>query len=215
MSERNTSYFQSLLNKQIDKDIVEVIDNSYINHLFNVSFEIPQNWNFIHLEKFNELASKQTFKYSYEDLKEFMFSSEGSTFCVATKYDPDSDEHDGIISPTINFGIISKDLDNKDISLIDYALQVDINEQYSILKDFKILNKGEVFSQNGFDHISIDTEYLFEHPELDKGIMVELTILNIDFGDFFLDFSMTQCKYQGEIANEEFNTFIKSIGLNK
>ena len=45
--------------------------------------------------------------------------------------------------------------------------------------------------------------------------MVEMKVLNIDYEDYFLDFSMTQCKNQGQIADNEFTGFMNSIKLKK
>lgn len=208
-------FLNNLINSSYDENIVEVIDNIYHNKLFDISFEIPQSWHIVQLEKFNELAKKQKFKDSVEFLKEYLYSSIGFPCCVITKYDPDSDLYDGIVSPTINFSISPKENEKPNISLRDYALLLDINEGESILNNFKILEKGDVFQHGGYSHIYMETEYLFEHPELDPPVMVEMTVLNIEYEDFFLDFSMTQCKSQGEIADNEFKLFFNSIILRK
>ena len=105
------------------------------------------------------------------------------------------------------------DLNN--ITLQEYAekLAYQCDAEYPMLKNFKILNRGEIFTQSYHNFILYNTEYLFEHPDLVNGIMVELNVLNIELEDFFLDFSMTHCKAQNEIETEVFNNFVKSIHI--
>lgn len=144
----------------------------------------------------------------YEQLKDIIraFSDRPSFF--ATKFDPNNDQLYGLISPTINFDIIQKNLDNDThSSLRAYADSIERVEGfgYSMLKEFKVKTKSDVWDISGFQSIKYETEYLFEHPELNSGIMVELSILNIDYGDFFLDFSMSDCKAQNNVETKVFS----------
>ena len=99
----------------------------------------------------------------------------------------------------------------------DYANSINLNPEvnpYHMLKRFKVLKYGSVNEKNGYKFIMHETEYLLEHKELKEPVMVELNILNIDYGDFFLDFSMSQCKAQNETADDEFRQVLDSIKLN-
>ncbi|WP_425077853.1 hypothetical protein [Psychroserpens sp. S379A] len=206
-------FLQDLFNKSTDHPIVTIDNNKYTNHLLGISFYIPKNWNIVSIQKFNKEARKQIFNDPYEGLKPDVFELFDSPIIVMTKLDSNDDKYDGIVSPTINFSIIAKENEYKEMSLYDYANEIDIDENKKLLKRFSIIKKGRIFQKNGFDYIKFDTEYLFEHPELENGIMVEFSILNIDFKDFFLDFSMTQCKIQNQNAEKEFRSFIESIKL--
>jgi len=208
-------FLSNLINSPSEENFIEIVDNIYQNKLFNISFEIPQGWHVVQLEKFNEIARKQKFKDSAEFLKEYLYDSIGFPCCIITKYDPDSDLYDGIVSPTINFSISPRENEEPNISLKEYALLLDIDEDESILNNFRVLEVGDVFQHAGYNHVYVETEYLFEHPELESPVMVEMTVLNVEYGDFFLDFSMTQCKSQGEIADVEFKLFFDSIMLGR
>lgn len=209
------SFFKYLFNKSQEVQISEVKDNKYINNLFEITFDIPNNWHVVSMATFNEVAAQQTIKRSFEVFKSEILDTIGYPSCFLTKHDPNSTEHDGVISPTINFSIISKDKDYLNMSLSQYANLLDQDEEETMLTDFKIVTKGEVYERDGYDYIQFDTEYLFEHPDLDQGVKVEMSVLNIDYYDFYLDFSMTQCEVQGEIAENEFKTFVNSIKLKK
>jgi len=209
------NFLQDLFNKSTELPIVTLDNNKYTNHLLGISFDIPKNWNIVSIQKFNEEGRKQTFNDPYEELKPDVFELFDSPIIVFTKLDPNNDKYDGIISPTINFSIITKEIGYEVMSLFDYANEIDIPENKNLLKMFRINKKGNIYDKNGFDYIQFDTEYLFEHPELKNGVMVEFSILNIDFKDFFLDFSMTQCKVQNQNAEKEFKSFVGSIELNK
>ena len=198
-------------------DFCYVKEGRYYNDLFGISFKIPNEWYIVSMENYDEAIDKQTFVGEYEHYKDELEAFQEHPSFMVTKHDPNSDKYYGLVSPTLNFSIIAKSPDYEDHSLKDYADLIDSQDGfgYPMLKKFRVTNKSDVFSIKGFDYIRYDTEYLFEHKELEFGIMVELSILNIDFGDFFLDFSMTDCKEQNQVETEIFNEIINSLELKK
>ncbi|BDS11061.1 hypothetical protein [Aureispira anguillae] len=207
-------YLQQLINESTEnlENIVTVSNNIYHNRLFEVRFEIPKNWHLISINKYKEIIQGQKINIPDEE-KNKLIEEMAGVACYISKYSLDNDEKDGIISPVICFTIDAKDAFTKNLSLEDYIALLDNKVASSAIKGFKILEKGEPQKLNNVDSITYKTEYLFEHEELEEGVMVEMNVLNIDHGDVFLDFSMTQCKAQGEIAQNEFDSFVNSIRL--
>ncbi len=210
------SYIEKLLSdKARDSDsFIRFEKGRYINDLFGISFQLPKNWFIINANQIKEAANNQKligeYEYHKEELDFFQLPS-----ILVTKYNPDSDKYYGLVTPTLNFNIISKNPDFQNLSLREYADLIECKDGfgYHMLKDFNVSKKGNVYTDKGYDFIKYDTEYLFEHEELDIGIPVELSVLNIDYGDFFLDFSMTDSKYQNQIETESFTIIEKSIEL--
>ena len=216
MTEKSSNeYLIKLLNRGHSDALKPIIfeNGFYINRLFGISFLIPEGQHIVGFNKFEETLRNQKLQGLYELRKDLLLDEPA---LLITKYNIESDEMDGIVTPTINFQIIPKDL-NLTISLQDYANSINLNPEvnpYHMLKRFKVLKYGSVNEKNGYKFIMHETEYLFEHKELKEPVMVELNILNIDYGDFFLDFSMSQCKAQNETADDEFSQVLDSIKLN-
>ena len=82
-----------------------------------------------------------------------------------------------------------------------------------MLKHFRVISRGDIYKRNGHKYIKYHLEYLFECKELDFGIMVEMSILNIEYGDFFLEFDLTDCKSQNQDETETFKMIEDSIEL--
>lgn len=211
-------YLEKLFNNTFspNDEIVTIKDGVYENRLFEIKFNIPTNWHLVGVNKYEEINSKQILNGDADKYKKELLDSLYGYTCFITKYHPDTDEHDGIVTPTVAFSILCKDDGYKNTSLEEYAELLDpSNNSFHPLKKFKILEKGNIYQKDHYNHILYKTEYLFEHQEIEKGIMVEMDVLNIDYNDIFLDFSMTQCKVQGEVAQKEFDELIKSITLNR
>ncbi len=209
-------YIENLLSEKSrgTDSFIRFENNRYINDLFGISFQLPNSWFIINTNQIKEAASNQKLVGEYEYYKEKLNFFDLPALIV-TKYNPDSEKYNGLISPTLNFNIISKNPNFKNLSLLEYADLIESKDGfgYHMLKEFNVLTKGKVYNNNGYDFIKYDTEYLFEHEELTFGIKVELSVLNIDYGDFFLDFSMTDSKYQNQIETENFAMIEKSIEL--
>ena len=211
---KQNKFLNDLFNKSTDLPIISIDKNRYTNNLLGLSFEIPKGWNIVSTEDFTAGFNKQIFDSEFEEIKYELIEFFESPILVLTKLDINDNEFNGIVSPTINFSVDLKLGEYSDISLFDYANRLDIPGDQCLLKNFKIVNKGEIFKKEEFQLIKFDSEYLFEHEELEKSVMVELSVLNVDHNDFFLDFSMTQCKHQNQSADEEFSLFIDSLKLN-
>ncbi|NQY30628.1 MAG: hypothetical protein HRT69_14295 [Flavobacteriaceae bacterium] len=215
MSElEKNNFLNDLFNKSAELPIVTIKNNVYTNHLLGISFEIPENWYIVSIQRFQQEGRKQKFNNQYENIKHELIELFDSPIIVLTKLDIDNDEYDGLVSPTINFSVDLKENEYEEMKLFEYANEIDIEEDECLLKKFKINKKGDVFEKDNSEFILFDSEYLFEHDELEEAVMVEFSVLNADYNDFFLDFSMTQCKLQGQDTEEEFNSFINSIKLN-
>lgn len=212
---RFNNYIEKLLSKQIggSDSFIQLNNDQYINDLFGISFHLPKGWHIINPSQVKEAASNQKLIGEYEYYKEALNLFTLPSLMV-TKYNPDAHEYYGLVTPTLNFSIISKNPDYKNFSLVRYADMIEGDGfGYHMLKEFNVLHKGDIYKNNGYDCIKYNTEYLFEHEELDFGIKVELSVLNIDYGDFFLDFSMTDCKFQNQDESASFKMIENSIEL--
>ncbi len=211
----NKMYIDKFLLKELSTDPVFIKDDTYCNELFGISFLIPKNWFIVGFSEVNKAIEQQKFVGEYEYYKYEIAGFFDQPALMLTKFDPNSTKYHGLVSPTINFNIIPKEPDYEDFTLEEYAELLESQEGfgYDMLKEFRIKDKTNVFNRKGFDYIRYDTEYLFESREIEIGIMVELSIWNIDFGDFFLDFSMSDCIAQNQVAKEEFDRTIDSINL--
>jgi len=209
---------QKLLDKNNDNNIkfIELSNGSYLNKLFGIQFNFPADWFVLNREQVVNSAENQLFVGEYEHHKEKFEINELPALLI-TKYNPSLDKYYGLISPTINFSIIPKHPDYLGLSLVEYADLIENARHfgYHPLKNFRVLNKGELEKIDNFNSIIYKTEYLFEHEELDFGIMVQMQVLNIDYEDFFLDFSMTDCLTQNQKESRNFENLIQSIKLNK
>ena len=182
--------------------------------MFGISFTIPDKWFVVDSSDFKFAIDNQKFVGEYEYHRDKFDDAFELPSLLTTKFNPKSDKYYGLVTPTLNFQIIAKDPDYTGMTLQEYAELIDREVfGYHLLKDFRIINRGQIYNVNGFDFIKYDTEYLFENREIEIGFKVELSILNIDYGDFILDFSMTDCKAQNQIETDNFNMIIDSIEL--
>lgn len=213
------NFLNDLIKEDSDKnfDFCYVKNGRYYNDLFGISFEIPSDWFIVNMDDYDEAINKQTLVGEYEHYRDELEAFKDLPSIMVTKYDPNSEKYYGLVSPTLNFNIIAKEPDYKDYSLRDYAELIDSQDGfgYPMLKKFRVTNKSDIFNIKGYDYIQYDTEYLFEHKDIEIGIMVELSILNIDYGDFFLDFSMTDSKEQNQVETDAFNRIINSLILKE
>src|SRR5258708_6994431 len=198
-----------------NEELVQIKDSAYCNELFGISFLIPKDWYVVSVNRFGRLFNDQILVGEYEHYKDEIFKFLDQPSLVVSKYDPNSEKYHGLVSPVIIFSIVPKEPDYKDFTLKQYASLIEQQGElgYNMLKKFQVTNRGEVFKHRGFDSIMYETEYLFEHTEIDEGIMVEMFVFNIDYVDFFLDFSMTECRTQNQIAKGEFNDALNTIRL--
>ena len=212
----NKDYLNQLINRQDDIPVVEIENNHYKNNLFNIEFDIPSKWHVLTMAKFREEGLKQIVNESFESIKSDILDFLGAPTLVLTKYDVNSEEHDGIVTPTISLNIIPKENHLEDVTLQEYAEYLsegDGEGEERMVKEFSITKKGNIYYKDGYEFIQYDTRYLFQTSKLTDGIMVEMAVLYADYNDFFLDFSMTGCKEQGNSEKHTFDRFINSIKL--
>jgi hypothetical protein len=211
------SFLKNLFDDSTNKsfEIAFVENGSYINRLLGISFKIPEGWNIVQIDRFDEIKRMQKLQGIYEDFKDEIYNHVGNPLLLCTKYHPDSKDHDGIVTPTINFSVITRTEENKNVSLLEYAEQLSTKSEfgYEPIKNFRITNRGSICEYQKHNFIKYETEYLFEHEELPGGIKVEMDVINVELEDFFLDFSMTHAKEQGEVATKEFDEVINSIKI--
>jgi len=212
---KSNTQFQEWVESFINgnKDFVYIENDRYHNKLFGISFEIPRDWYILTYNDFDNAFNQQALVGEFEHFKNELYQCISQPSLLISKYSPASEEHNGIISPVVNFSIIAKEPEFRGLTLTEYAdlLESENPLGYNMLKNFRITNKGRLFKKDGFEVILYETEYLFEHIETDTAVMVEMYVWNIDFGDFFLDFSMTECKGRGQFAKQDFQNIIESI----
>jgi hypothetical protein len=210
------TYINNLISqeKSVSQSFIRIDNGNYNNDLFGISFNFPEDWFVANKKQIYEAGDNQKLVGEYEYYKDELIFNELPLLFV-TKYNQDNDELFGLVSPTLIFDIIPKNHEFNGLSLNDFPDIFNSQERfgYLMLKQYKMTSRGNLSHRNGFDYIKYDIEYLFEHKEIEVGIMVELSKLNIDYGDFFLDFSMTDCKCQNEIETENFKKIEESILL--
>jgi hypothetical protein len=216
----SNSFLFNLLNniQSSTEELAFVKDGTYYNKLFEISFKIPDGWHVVNINTYNRIINDLKFQGLFEIAKEKFIEAFETPACFITKFDPESNEYDGIVSPTINFNIIPPESGSIKMTLEDHAKSLTINPEilpYHLVKEFKILNQNRIVPICGFNTIKIETEYLFEHKELKEPVMVEMDIIFIEYGEYTLDFSMTQCIKQNQTAPFEFATVLDSIVLKK
>lgn len=203
-------------NKDLVDESVTIKNGIYENKIFDISFKIPDGWNIVCFDTYHEKMREFKFQGILEIAKEKLLTLFDTPFCVVTKYDLESKEYDGIVSPTINFNIIPQDNNSGKMTLDDHADSLTINPEvspYHFIKGFKVKNKYPINPINGHKGIKIETEYLFENEELKEPVIVEMDVNFIEYGDFLLDFSMSHCHAQNQIATKEFKEVLESIKL--
>lgn len=129
--------------------------------------------NILSYNDFNNAFNQQTLVGEFEYFKNELYQCITQPSLLISKYNPASEEHHGIISPVVNFSIIAKEPEFKESTLAEYADLLERNSAlgYNMLRNFRITNKGGLFKKDGFDIIMYETEYLFEHIEIDTAVM--------------------------------------------
>ena len=110
MTEKSSNeYLIKLLNRGHSDALKPIIfeNGFYINRLFGISFLIPEGWHIVGFNKFEETLRNQKLQGLYELRKDLLLDEPA---LLITKYNIESDEMDGIVTPTINIQINPKDI---------------------------------------------------------------------------------------------------------
>lgn len=193
---------------------IAINDNVYINKKLGILFEKPADWGFVAVKDFGKLKSEQIIGEGLEETAEEILEELGDPICITTKYFQDKPEHKGVFSPTITLNVTPK----HELEYLGYETFEDLvrASEYgvsSLLKDFKIVKRYDPVTISGCKFYEYDTEYLFEHVEIDKPLKTELKVLKAEHRGFYYDFNCHQSKAQGQRADREFELFKSSIKL--
>ena len=193
---------------------VAVNQDAYINRKLGVLFYKPRDWGFISVKDFGKLKSKQIIGGGLEETSEEIWNELGDPICVMTKYYEDRPEQKGLFSPTITVNITPK----SELAEVDYESFEELIELSGygislVLKDFRIIKSYDPYISSGCRFYELDAEYMFEHVEINEPLKVELKVLKAEHNGFYYDFSCHQCKTQNQVADKEFNEFLKTIRM--
>ena len=186
----------------------------YINKKLGILFNIPKNWGFVKVKEFGKLKEKQILDGVFEVIKEEVFEDLGDPICIVTKYFQDIPENKGLFSPTITLDMsYLEDVFNDKLKDMDELMHLSELGVSNILKEFKVIKRYDKYKICGCDTYERDSEYLFEHIDLNEPIKVELKSIKIVHSQFLYEFNFHQSKMQNQIAIEEFVDFKNSIKL--
>ncbi|MFC5271549.1 hypothetical protein [Adhaeribacter terreus] len=189
-------------------------DDVYINKKLGILFHKPKSWGFIKVADFGKLKDSQILNEGWEEIKELVHEEIGEPICIATKYYHDSPDNKGIFSPTITLNITPKEeLEDLGYESFEELLKLSKEGVSQILKDFKVLKEYEPYYLSGSKFYEYDAQYLFEHIDIDKPLLVELKVLKAEHNGFYYDFNCHQSSEQNQVAIREFDEFKKSIKL--
>lgn len=203
------THYKRIINRKIQKS--EFFHDNYLH----IAFHSPIGWVFHDLNKFDEEFEKQQFgaEWENEEDKIVLKNILGKPLCIITKYDQDEPENYGKFSPTITINVSKNDYKGL-WGMESFSDLVSRSRQNtsSILKDFtstKPIKKiKDIGNAEGY---IMESSYTFEHIELPQQIRVELITVLLERPDWIFDFNMHQSTEVGEIAENEFKNFIKSI----
>ncbi|WP_136668315.1 twin-arginine translocation signal domain-containing protein [Flavobacterium sp. H122] len=189
-------------------------NNIYINKKLGILFYKPNDWGFINIKDFGKLKNEQILGNGWEDYKEEVWEDLGDPICIITKYYQDLEENKGIFSPTITLNITPKEeLESYGFNSFEELMELSEKGVAQILRDFKVVKRYEPFLISGNKFYECDSEYLFEHIEINEPLKVELKTLKTEHNGFYYDFNFHQSKAQNQIASIEFENFKKTIKL--
>jgi len=193
---------------------VVVNDNIYVNKKLGILFHKPQDWGFIDVKDFGELKRKQILGEGLDEMDDEIWDELDDPICMATKYYQDKPEHKGVFSPTITLNITPKqELEYLGYQTFEELIEMSKHSVSVMLKDFKIIKRYEPYYLSNCKFYEFDTEYMFEHIELDGPLKVELKVLKAEHNGFYYDFNCHQSKTQKQYADYEFEEFKKTIKL--
>ncbi|MCX8531470.1 hypothetical protein [Chryseobacterium luquanense] len=189
-------------------------NNIYVNKKLGIYFVKPENWGFIAVKDFGTLKNKQLIGSGLEEDSDEIWKELGDPICMITKFYENAPEYYGIFSPTITLNVTPKsELEYLGCVTFEEIIEMSAIGTSSLLKDFKIIREYIPYTINNIKFHEFDAEYLFEHIEIDKPLLVELKILKTEHNGYYYDFNFHQSKTQNQTAEVEFQKFISSIQL--
>lgn len=189
-------------------------DNIYVNKRFGIIFHKPEEWSYIHVSDFGRLMDGQILPEWIEEDKNEIWQELGSPICISTKYPIDDPRYKGVFSPTITLQVTPKsEMEALGFHSFEEILDQSAEGTTYLLKDFRVLKRYEPQTINGSVLHEFDTEYTFEHEELEVPLKVELKALKAEHNGCYYDFNCHQSRMQNQIAEREFEEFKKSIQL--
>jgi hypothetical protein len=132
-----------------DDDIITFNNGKYENRLFEIKFKIPDNWHYLEINNYSDIIGKQILSDIGEAHKDEIINLVDSNTCFVTKYDINSKDHDGIVSPSNSFSIVLKE---DKTSLEEYAelINTTVAPQKHILKKFNVLGNSGLLKIDGY-----------------------------------------------------------------
>ncbi len=186
-------------------------ENVYINKSLGILFYKPDNWGFVNVKDFGKIKDEQILGNGLEEIKEKIWDELGDPICIATKYPYDLPEYKGIFSPTITLNITPKEEFGS--SSFEQVIKMSQLGVTMLLKDFKVLKRHEPYAISGSRFYEFDSEYIFEHVDLNHHLKVELKTLKTEHNGIYYDFNCHQSFAQNQNAVKEFEEFKKTIKL--
>ena len=193
---------------------IAINDNAYVNKKLGVLFYKPQDWGFISVKDFGKLKNEQIIGEGSDLTTEEIWNELGDPICIATKYCQDNPEYKRVFSPTITLNITPKEeLEDFGIETFEEVIELSEYGIAEVLKDFKVTKRYNPYFISNCKFYERDSEYLFEHIELDAPLKVELKTLSTEHNGFYYDFNCHQSKIQNQYADKEFEDFKRTIKL--
>lgn len=189
-------------------------DEYYINKKLGIMFTIPKTWGFVKVKDFGKIKDGQILDGHYESIKYEVYEDLGSPICIVSKYYEDLSEHDGLFSPTIILKVYPKsEFNSYGHKNFEELVNWSRHHSDSVLKEDKIIKEYEPYTSNNCLFFEHDSEYLFEHAELEKPIKIEQKSIKFEHQNLYYQFSCHQSTETNQIAIQEFEEFKKSIIL--
>lgn len=193
---------------------VAVNQNAYVNKKLGILFNKPQDWGFVSVKDFGRLKSEQIIGEGLGLTNERIWDDLGEPICVVTKYFEDLPEQKGVFSPTITLNVTPKsELDDIGFESFEELIEMSNYGTSKLLKDFRIKKVYDRYKINDCNIYEFDSEYLFEHIDIDQPLKVELKVLQAEHQDCYYVFNCHQSKAQNQNASKEFRAFINSIKM--
>lgn len=193
---------------------VGINKNAYVNRKLGILFQKPEGWQYVYVHDFGELKKRQKLSNRTKLSDDEIWEEMGDHICVITKYAPDKPEFHGIFSPTITVSATPEpEMFDRGIYGIQHLNELSADGTAKILKKFKRLKTYPVYTVSEVEFHEFDAEYLFEHVELERPLLVQLKTIRALSNGIYYDFNFHQSNQAQQTAEKEFADFKVSIRL--